>query len=67
MEVILTQFIKLWELWNKEVHGKTAEQQERIQKLKLSEEVKRLNVMKDDTRHSDMFLVHHRMEYFIEQ
>jgi len=33
IEVLVVQFIKLWELRNEEVHGKTEEQQEQTRKL----------------------------------
>jgi hypothetical protein len=44
VELLLKQFINLLELWNEEVHGKTAEKQEHIRKTKLSETVRTLNV-----------------------
>jgi hypothetical protein len=67
VQVLLTQFIKLWELRNEEVHGKTKEHQERTRKERLRIEVGRLNSMKDDARPSDMFLFHANEEEYIEQ
>jgi hypothetical protein len=42
VEVLLSQFIKLWELRNEEVHGKTEEQQEKTRKRKLCTELRTL-------------------------
>jgi hypothetical protein len=50
--------IKLWELRNEEVHGKTADQQERTRKTKLSIDVGKLNALKDKARPVDMGLFH---------
>jgi len=67
VEIMLSQFIKLWELRNEEVHGKTEEQQDKIRKMKLSIEVKRLNEMRDVARPSDVCLFHDDVEKYIEQ
>jgi hypothetical protein len=67
VEILLSQFIKLWELRNEEVHGKTEEQQEKTRKMKLSIEVKRLNEMRDIARPSDVCLFHDDIEKYIEQ
>ena len=47
VELLLNQYISLWELRNEEVHRKTAEKQEHIRKTKLSETVCKLNNQKD--------------------
>jgi hypothetical protein len=67
VEIMLSQFIKLWELRNEEVHGKTEEQQEKTRKMKLSIEMKRLNQMRDISRPSDVCLFHDDIEKYIEQ
>jgi len=68
---MLSHFIKLWELQNEEVHGKTEEHQDTIRKMKLNIEVKRLNEMRDIARPSDvcLFLCLFRddVEKYIEQ
>ena len=66
VEVTLSQYIKLWELRNEEVHGKTAEQQEQTRKSKLAVEVRKLNTWKNDSRPDDMCLFHANIEDFIE-
>ena len=40
LEIILSEFIWLWEIRNKEVHGKTKERNETLQKKKLTIETK---------------------------
>ena len=50
MEVILSEFIQLWEIRNKEVHGKTKERNETQRKKKLTIETIRLNSMKNEAR-----------------
>jgi hypothetical protein len=40
VEVLLSQFIKLWELRNDKVHGKTEAQQEHTRKMKLCIELR---------------------------
>jgi hypothetical protein len=67
VEIMLSQFIKLWELRNEEVHSKTEEQQEMTRKMKLSIEVKQLNDMRDIARPSDVCLFHDDIEKYIEQ
>jgi hypothetical protein len=42
--------VKLWELRNEEVHGKTEEQQKKTRKLKLCIELRRINNMRDTKR-----------------
>jgi hypothetical protein len=64
-EVLLKQFIKLWELRNEEVHGKTAELQEQIRKDKLGKVVRQLNELRDQARPSDMCLFHSDMKAYI--
>jgi hypothetical protein len=66
IEVILSQFIELWELRNEEVHGKTEEQQERTRKAKLMTEVQRLNSMRTKARPSDECLFIDNENGFIE-
>jgi hypothetical protein len=66
VEVTLTYFIKLWELRNEEVHGKSVEQQERTRKTKLSTDVRKLNAQKDKARPADMGLFHNDIEEFID-
>ena len=58
VQVLLSQYIVLWEPRNKEVHRKTKEHQERTRKERLKIEASQLNSMKDITRPSDMFLFH---------
>jgi hypothetical protein len=65
VEVTLSQYIKLWELRNEEVHGKTAEQQEQTKKLKLAVEVRKLDTWKNESRPEDMCLFHANIEDFI--
>jgi hypothetical protein len=66
-KVLLKQFIKLWELRNEEVHGKTAELQEQIRKDKLGKVVRQLNELRDQARPSDMCLFHSDMKAYIEK
>ena len=66
-ETTLTYLIKLWEIRNEEVHGKSVEQQERIRKTKLSADVRTLNALKDKARPADMGLFHNDIEEFIDQ
>jgi hypothetical protein len=66
-EVLLKQYIKLWELRNEEVHGKTAELQEQIRKDELGKVVRQLNELRDQARPSDMCLFHSDIESYIEQ
>jgi hypothetical protein len=65
VEVTSSQYIKLWELRNEEVHGKTAEQQERTRNSKLAVKVRKLDTWKNDSRPDDMCLFHANIEYFI--
>jgi hypothetical protein len=67
IEVLVVQFIKLWELRNEEVHGKTEEQQEQTRKLKLSSELKRLNNMRDIARPSDVCLFHQDIDKYTKE
>ncbi|OEU21556.1 hypothetical protein FRACYDRAFT_235180 [Fragilariopsis cylindrus CCMP1102] len=67
IEVILSNFIELWELRNEEVHGKTEEQQERTRKAKLMVEVRRLNAMRPNARPSDECLFIDKEDEFIEK
>jgi hypothetical protein len=67
IKLLLKQFINLWELRNEEVHGKTAEKQEHLRKIKLSETVRRLNDQKEQARPSDMCLFHPDIDTYIEQ
>jgi hypothetical protein len=53
-------------LRNKQVHGKTAEQQERTRKSKLAVEVRKLDTWKHDSRPDDMCLFHANIEEYIE-
>ena len=53
VEVLLSEFVQLWELRNQEVHGATKERNETLQKKKLTIETKRLNSLKDDARPGD--------------
>jgi hypothetical protein len=67
VKVMLSQFIKLWELRNKEVHGKTEEQQETTRNTKLCIEVRRLNTMRDIERPSNVCLFHEDIDTSIDQ
>jgi hypothetical protein len=67
VQILLSQYIALWELRNEEVHGKTKEHQERTRKERLRIEVSRLNSMKDNERPSDMFLFHANEDKYIKQ
>jgi hypothetical protein len=67
VQILLSQYITLWELRNEEVHGKTKEHQERTRKERLRIEVSRLNLMKDKARPSDMFLFHANEDEYIKQ
>jgi hypothetical protein len=54
VEVLLKQFMKLWEIRNEEVHGKTtAKLQEKKRKTKLSEAVLQLNDLKEHACKTD--------------
>ena len=53
VEVLLSEFVRLWEIRNREVHGETKERNETLQKKKLTIETKRLNLLKDDARPGD--------------
>ena len=53
VKVLLSEFVRLWELRNQEVHGATKERNETLQKKKLTIETKRLNSLKDDARPGD--------------
>ena len=66
VEVTLSQYIKLWELRNEEVHGKTAEQQEQTRKSKLAVEVRKLDTWKNESRPEDMCLFHANIEEYID-
>ena len=67
VEVILSEFVCLWEIRNKEVHGKTKERNETLRKKKLTIETKRLNPMKDETRPGNQFLFHDSINEFTEK
>jgi hypothetical protein len=67
VEITLTHFIQLWELRNEEVHGKTAEQQDRTRKTKLSIDARKLNELKDKARPVDMGLFHADIEEYLER
>jgi hypothetical protein len=66
-ETTLKYFIKLWELRNEEVHGKTVEQQERTRKTKLSIDARKLNELKDKARPVDMGLFHADIDEFLDK
>jgi len=66
VETTLTYFIKLWELRNEEVHGKTVDQQERTRKSKLSIDARKLNALKDKARPVDMGLFHANIDEFLD-
>ena len=53
VEVLLSEFVRLWELRNQEVHGATKERNETLQKKKLTIKTKRLNSLKDDAKPGD--------------
>ena len=67
VEVLLSEFVRLWEIRNEEVHGKTKERNETLQKKKLTSETKRLNSLKDDAQPGDRFLFHDNVDEFIEK
>ena len=50
VEVLLSEFVRLWEIRNEEVHGKTKERNETLRKKKLTIEAKRLKLLKDNAR-----------------
>ena len=53
IELILSEFIRLWELRNAEVHGKTKEKNEALQKKKLTIETKQQISMINKARPGD--------------
>ena len=67
VEVLLSKFVRLWEIRNQEVHGETKERNETLRKKKLTIETKRLNSLKDDARPGDRFLFHDNVNKFIEK
>ena len=64
---MLSEFVRLWEIRNEEVHGKTKERNETLQKKKLTIETKRLNSMKDEARPGNQFLFHDNVNKFIKK
>ena len=52
---MLSEFVRLWEIRNEEVHEKTKERNETLRKKKLTIETKRLNSLKDDVQPGDQF------------
>ena len=67
VKVILSEFVCLWEIRNKEVHGKTKERNGTLQKKKLTIETKRLNSTKDEARPGNQFLFHDNVDEFIKK
>lgn len=68
VEITLKHFIKLWELRNKEVHGKTVEQKDvDTRNIKLGVDTRKLNELKDKARPVDMGLFHTDIEEFLEK
>ena len=67
VDVILSEFIRLWKLRNTEVHGKTTEKNEVLRKKKLTIETKRLNPMRNKARPGDQFLFYDNIDEFIEK
>ena len=53
VEVLLSEFVRLWEIRNREKHGKTKDRNNTLRKKKLKIETKRLNSLKDDTQPGD--------------
>ena len=53
VEVLLSEFVRLWEIRNQEVHGESKETNKTLRKKKLIIETKRLNSLKDDARPGD--------------
>ena len=50
VEIILSEFVCLWEIRNKEVHGKRKKRKEILRKKKLTIETKSLKSMKNEAR-----------------
>jgi hypothetical protein len=67
VKITLRYSIQLWELRNKEVHGKTIQQQESTRKTKLSIDARKLNELKDKARPVDMGLFHNDIEEFLDK
>ena len=53
VKVLLLELVRLWEIRNEEVHGKTKERNETLQKKKLTIETKWLNSLKDYAQPGD--------------
>ena len=67
VEIILRQMISLWEQRNKDVHGDTSEDKDRILKEKLSTEFLRLNSLQHECRPRDQFLFHDNPKEFLKR
>ena len=67
VEVLLSEFVRLWELRNQEIHGETKERNEILPKKRLTIETKRLNSLREDARPGDRFLFHENVDEFIEK
>ena len=60
-------FIWLWEIKNKEIHGKTKERNETMWKKKLTIETKQLNSIRNKVRPVNKFLFYDNVDKFIEK
>ena len=67
VEALLSEFVRLWEIRNQEIHGETKERNETLRKKRLTIETKRLNSLRDDARPGDQFLFHEDVDEFIEK
>ena len=65
VEVILRQIIELWEQRNKDLHGRTDKEAEKLRKEKLIEKARGLNSLRKDVRPIDRWLFHNNFEQFI--
>ena len=67
VEIILRHMITLWEQRNKDIHGDTDENKNRILKEKLKTEFLNLNSLQDQCRPRDRFLFRDDPEEFIKR
>ena len=65
VKVILRQIIILWEQKNKDLHGHTDKEAEKLRKEKLIEKARELNSLREDVRPIDRWLFHNNFEQFI--
>ena len=65
VEVILRQIIELWEQRNKDLHGRTDKEAEKLRKEKLIEKARELDSLREDVQPIDRWLFHNNFEQFI--